>query len=74
MRLIRYNCKANCVVCNEVLEGGFAMIILRPKWIGVLFGVTVGVLLSIVVVAPGMFADNSKVIKKVTTTHKVVNL
>lgn len=50
------------------------MIILRPKLFGMLFGVAVGVILSIVVVAPNMIADHGKVIKKVPTTHKVVAL
>lgn len=46
------------------------MIILRPKFFGVVFGV----LLATVAVVQGLLADNGKVIKKVPTTHKVVAL
>ena len=46
------------------------MIILRPKFFGVVFGV----ILSVAVVAQGLLTDNSKAIKKVPTTHKVVAL
>lgn len=75
MRCIRYNFWADCVVCNEALEGGCGMVVIRrPKFFGALFSIAVGAMLSIVVVAPGMIADNGKVIKKVPTTHKVVSL
>ena len=51
------------------------MMIRRSIFVRVLFGTVIGVLLSIVVVvAPGMIADQGKVIKKVPTTHKVVAL
>jgi len=46
------------------------MIIVRPNY----FGVVLGVILAIAVVAQGLLADNSKAIKKVPTTHKVVAL
>jgi len=46
------------------------MIIVRPKFFGVVFGV----ILSAIVVGQGLIADNSKAIKKVPTTHKVVAL
>ena len=46
------------------------MIILRPKFFGVIFGV----ILSVAVVAQGLLTNNSKAIKKVPTTHKVVAL
>jgi len=46
------------------------MIILRPKFYGVVFGA----ILATAVVAQGLLADNNKVIKKVPTTHKVVAL
>lgn len=50
------------------------MMIRRSIFMKVLFGTVIGVILSIVVVAPGMIADQGKVIKKVPTTHKVVAL
>lgn len=74
MRLIRYNLRADCVVFSEALEGGWGMVIRRPKFFGVLSGIAVGVMLSILVATPGVITNNSKVIKKVPTTHKVVSL
>ena len=59
-----------CVIFKEVVIGGKNMIILRPKFFGVVFGV----ILSVAVVAQGLLTDNSKAIKKVPTTHKVVAL
>jgi len=46
------------------------MMIVRPKFFGVVFGVV----LATTVVVQGLLTDNNKVIKKVPTTHKVVAL
>lgn len=46
------------------------MVILRPRFFGVIFGVMLGA----AVLAQGMLAEKGKVIKKVPTTHKVVAL
>ena len=46
------------------------MIILRPKFYGVVFGA----ILATAVLVQGLLTDNNKVIKKVPTTHKVVAL
>jgi len=50
------------------------MIILYPKFFRVLFGMVAGVLISALIVAPGMIANHGKVIKKVTTSNKMVAL
>ena len=50
------------------------MMIRRGKFLKVLFGVAIGVMFSIAVVAPKLIIDDTNVIKKVPTTHKVVAL